>query len=455
MFEPTLYATGAVILLLALAAYQQTREPLQPMILFAPLLLYVYVYNPLMLNRDGALGQLFGTIKVLDEVVLVNFAGVTAFCLGCCWHAFQQPIATTGRLVNFELSPSTTHRVYNMACILGAMAVGAFVFMVFYSGGFSYVFLRGGKPFLSSPSGYVGELPMLAYPALILLAISLRGRRLRIEHYLLALLIASPHLIMSLLGGRRGPTFLIFCTLAVCWFIVRSKRPTWRQVIAGVCVLGLLLLFLVTNRQSLLFSRDSEIDLQAFQSKLVAPEVSTGDEFVCGSATILASNHYQQHFWGARYICLFLVRPVPKQIWPNKYDDMGMAWIEKSPGSAGFTPGHWQGAVGFEPAGGNAGGFVADVYLEFHWGHVVGCGLLGWLYSLACHKWRLGQGLWTLIYFEMVILSVYLPAQSVGAWLYRLMILALPTLIVWNMLMRRGLPHRPPRTVPLGSRNQT
>jgi hypothetical protein len=82
-------------------------------------------------------------------------------------------------------------------------------------------------------------------------------------------------------------------------------------------------------------------------------------------------------------------------------------------------------------------GFIADLFLEFHAGCIAAAYLIGHLYSLAWQRSRVRRGLWTILYFEMLILSIYLPTQSIGAWLYRLLILAVPTLLLMGYLAPR------------------
>jgi hypothetical protein len=43
--------------------------------------------------------------------------------------------------------------------------------------------------------------------------------------------------------------------------------------------------------------------------------------------------------------------------------------------------------------------------------------------------------IWTLIYVELLALSVYLPAQSVGAWLFPSVILTGTTWVVWRRIV--------------------
>ncbi len=168
---------------------------------------------------------------------------------------------------------------------------------------------------------------------------------------------------------------------------------------------------------------------------------------MCGAATILASETLGRHYWGVRYFVTVLIRPIPKQVWPTKYRDFGLEWMDVDPGLAGFSLSDWMSAVGFVPAEGNAGGFIADSFLEFSYGAIAIAFLIGLFYSRMWKRWVSYGGLATILYLELLILSVYLPSQSVGAWAYRCLLLMVPTWVIWRTLVEpRG--RRSPRTIP-------
>ena len=168
------------------------------------------------------------------------------------------------------------------------------------------------------------------------------------------------------------------------------------------------------------------------------PGASPGDEYIAGSAIVLLARKHERYYWGKRYFATFLVRPIPRQLWPTKYDDVGAAWMDSSPGSAGFTPAEWRHTLGFATTAGSAGGLVADLFLEFSWGAILACFVIGKAYGWVWHRWVTVGGFWTVLYLEMLVLSVYLPSQSVGAWLYRLMLLGGPSWLVWRTVVGPG-----------------
>ena len=436
MFDLLLILTAVIICTAMWVGYRCSGDALMPLVVFGPMLLYTYVYSPAMLMYQGELEQFLLDPAQLEYVGMVNLLGVGLFCVGCLSssRAVLGNLQQGGVLKQVAVDESTRARLFIVACILGMIAVSGFVYMVYSGGGFWEVFSRP-KPFLNSPSGYIGEMPMMAYPAIMLLAITARGRQIRVRHVLLAFFFASPHLIMASLGGRRGPAFLIMCILVTSWYVARNRRPSLRMVVGMVAVAGVLMVFLVSNRKNIYLGSEREIDTEAFTNRLVLTEASGGQEFIYSSGLILTAEYRDQFYWGLRYFTLLFVRPIPKQLWPTKYEDLGLEWMVGEPGTGGFTDREWYEAVGFVPLRGSAGGFIADVFVEFWWYGLIGCYLIGRLYG-DCWRRSLRSGqLWTMIYVELLALSVYLPAQSVGAWLFPAVILTGTTWIIWQRIV--------------------
>ena len=203
-------------------------------------------------------------------------------------------------------------------------------------------------------------------------------------------------------------------------------------------ILGGLMLFLVSNRRNIYLGSDLDFDRQAFVDRLVVRDGSSGQEFIYSSGLILTAERLDRFYWGRRYFGILFVRPIPRQVWPTKYEDLGLGWMVNQPGTGGFSDWEWLGAVGFRPLRGSAGGFVADMFLEFWWFGVIVCYLIGRLYGYCwTRSVRSGQ-FWTLVYVELLALSVYLPAQSVQAWLYRALLLTVPTGILWKWFVVPG-----------------
>ncbi len=444
MLEILILLTGLLIVGMTLIGLRRTRDPLSPMMAFAPTLLYMYVYRPWTVVHDNSLSGVFPDLTRLELIHYVTLATLIAFCVGCVWE--RRPRNGIDRrfvLLPYGIGASARRKLMRLAVLMGAIGSAAFWFMVSYSGGWSKVFAIA-KPFLSSPSGYVGELPMLVYPALLLLAVAWQGKPLGPGRVLVFLAIASPQLIMATFGGRRGPMFLSICSLLGCWCIVRSRRPRLTHLMIGAVAMGVLMLALGRHRGDLFRPWSGDADLTMLTEDFAPAEITLGEEYVCAAATILTCEEHQRHYWGIRYFVTIFVRPIPKQFWRGKYSDFGLGWMETEPGLAGFSTSDWVSAVGFVPAEGNAGGFVADLFLEFSWGGVLVAFLIGRFYSLMWKRWILRGGLSTILYLQLLILSVYLPSQSVGAWAYRLILLLVPTWLIWRSVVepKRRSRHR-------------
>ena len=100
----------------------------------------------------------------------------------------------------------------------------------------------------------------------------------------------------------------------------------------------------------------------------------------------------------------------------------------------------WIAAVGWLPQVGSAAISIADLFAEFGWGAIVAFYLLGRGFTFLYDKRNRLGGVWTLLYLEALIPSIYLATQSFEAFYYRYLILAVPTVVVWRMA---SVQHRP------------
>ena len=147
----------------------------------------------------------------------------------------------------------------------------------------------------------------------------------------------------------------------------------------GGLSLGLLLLFLVAHRDQIYLGSDFDFerDAQAF-----AFEAHSGNEFIYGAGAVLHADAVADYWWGRRYATVLLVRPIPRFLWPSKYDDsaaiMGMPSISTNLGVGTDTFGQ---TVGWEGAIGSAPGIVADMWIEFWWASFLAILLIGWCYG--------------------------------------------------------------------------
>jgi hypothetical protein len=100
----------------------------------------------------------------------------------------------------------------------------------------------------------------------------------------------------------------------------------------------------------------------------------------------------------------------------------------------GIPDAEWVAAVGWIPLRGSAAGFITDLFLEFSWGALLFCYLLGRFYGALWRKAATLGGVWTLLFIEAAALSVYIPTQSVSAVFHRFLFMTIPTLLLWKLM---------------------
>lgn len=251
----------------------------------------------------------------------------------------------------------------------------------------------------------------------------------------MALVMMMPHLLQGTLGGRRGPIFLALATLFVAWFIARRQRPKMATAIIGIGICGLAVVFVWSQRQDLYLGSGGGVEIERVWEKIVPEgDVSTGNTYVAGTATVLMADKLDFVYWGYRYFVTFVVRPIPKQVWPTKYEDMGADWLLRYGDDVRAQ--RYYNTVGFVPVSGAAVGYVADAFLEFSWGVVLFSYFLGRVFSTVWRRHSTEGQFWSVLYIVMVVLSIYLATQSVTAWAHRLLFIGGMTYVFWRYFIK-------------------
>jgi hypothetical protein len=320
-----------------------------------------------------------------------------------------------------------------MGLVFGALAVGTYLYMTWAAGGLMAVYshAKGGA---YSTSGYIGDGALFSFPAVLAIAVSCRasGARVQFRDVALSLLFMSPHLIQGTLGTRRGPIFVAVVTLFFAWIIAGHRRPSWRTVMIGIGVAGLCVFLVWSQRQYVYIGSEGSIELDRIWD-VVAPEtVTRGDTYVMGGASMLSVEKSKHYYWGYRYFVMLFIRPIPHQLWPTKYEDMGATWIYGYGMRDDQLDSDRLNGVGFSTPGGAAMPSIADGYLEFSWGALPLFFFIGWTYAKIWGLHRSRGGEWTIVFSVMLALSIYLASQSVTAWAYRLLLVSLPTMWIWR-----------------------
>jgi hypothetical protein len=443
-----------VVTLLTLAfiwrAWTRTRDALHPVCYMGPMFVYVYAYRPLVLDLMGFADELFTPAQLL-WVLTINLAGLVCFFVGLVWHD-REAMRSAGDMQQGGLSPSGRARAATLGTLLGVMAVMGFLVGIMGAGGLTgaYGQAKGGG-FVTS--GYIGEAPMLAFPAIGLLALAWQNTRLTADRMFALLVFAAPFLIHGILGARRGPTFMIFMALLFAVYTIAGRRPKLAVVVPAIAVLGLLTVWLVNNRGRIYIGTDWAPTEQASLVYRQGRDIGSGDDWAYGAGVMLTSREFGTHYWGWRYLGHVLVQPIPRQLWPDKYHAIGLGWLSDQGYSMGMTTNEWARAVGWVPAGGSACGIVADFFAEFGYLGVVACFGFGWLYGYLWKRSAYEGGVWRAIYLFAVILSIYVPTQNFNAWYYRFLIMSIPTAVVWRLYLserRQAIAamHAPRRVAP-------
>lgn len=422
MLVNLIYLTGALLALSLAWAWYRYRDVFHPAMLISPMMAFMYVYMPHNLVREESLFQFVSTEQAEFFQTLVLFS-LTAFFVGCFWGS-----STTPKVSWFQRVTYDSDTVRRGGYVLGAIGVLAWLYVIQNAGGIQ-VFMRA-KAQGWSDNAYIRESAYLMIVGLLLL-LSPQGIALRSRVWQFAVvLLALPYLAQGLLGAQRGPTFLIFVTIGMSWYMSRGRRPSILMLGIAGSLLGFLLLFLVVNRGSIYVG--SEAELKSDVSEILG--ASESNEYIFGIGCVTASEVAGKYFWGKRYLAQVLVRPIPRQIWPTKYEDFGVPELLFNAGVAGAGLAD---IMGWGEVPGAAAGMVADIWVEFSWLCIPVIGWLGWLYGYSWRRAIIQGGPWITQYIIFILLSVYLVSQSGEAVIFRLIILSIGTRYVWRRAAER------------------
>ncbi len=406
-------------------AYRESGDSLHPMIFLGPMLMFVFAFQPGLLVFQGELER-FLSVDQIGFAQGVFTLGLFLFCVGVVCGGGR------GRKrIRFEVSDAMRPKLAKLGVVLGILAIVSYWVGILVSGGFFTVYGRS-KGFYSAGSGWINELVNLSIPATALMLLAWHGDR-RYRHYILAaFLFASPLLLHGFLGARRGPTFIILATVLVAWYISSRKRVSIWKVVTRFGIMGVVILFLVANRQVIYLGSEEDLSVSRFTNRVLPSDVSSANDTVFMYGFVNGVSETQTHYWGKRFFVTYLVRPIPRQFWPTKYEDMGLEWMVSQRDFGGIEDGIWEDVLGWVPARGSAIGFSGDLFFEFSWVGLLFCMPLGyvfgWMWSQSCIR----GGLWTLLYIELAALSIYIPTQSVSAVFHRYLVMSVPTIIIWR-----------------------
>ena len=421
MFEFLLLLAALITLGGIIIAFDGSRDAFHPLMFTGAMLAFLYAWMPFRLLHVDALERFFDSDQ-LFFVQGLNVLGVLAF-VGAC---LSVGVRLRGpRAVAARLSSQTCNRLLIGAAIAGGIGLLCWTISIINVGGFVHAFSNsygGGY----DDSGYVRDGSLLLLVGILLAISSLSAGGPRIPSLALAITFGLPWLVTALLEGRRGPTFALTVVVLMGWYINRTKRPPLLAVAAAGLCLGWFVLFLVTNRNNIYLGSDFSNVSTDVSNMVEKPD--TGNEYIYGTGTVLSSKRRDHYFWMRRYLAQVLVRPIPRAIWPTKYEDFGVPELLYNAGTGegfGDTLG-WVGAVGSAP------GIIADLWVEVWWLAVPFMALLGWCYGFTWKRAVMRGGPWSSQYVVISALSIYLVMQTMEAVVFRTLMLSIPCWLTWR-----------------------
>jgi len=398
-----------------------TRDVFHPAILLSGLCALMYGYMPLSLAKDGLLFS-YVTQAQAEFTETLALLGTLCLMIGCFSGSASKPGALP-RGPSFEYSWEILQKG---AYILGAAGFICWGITIRGAGGFSGAFGKADGAGWSD-IGYIREAAYLLVVALILLLTPQSLQHRDRKWWAAIILFTIPWLMQGLLGARRGPTFVIAATLGMSWYLSNAKRPPLPLLICSAGALGALMLFLVTNRDRIYLGSDfSGMKTDITQ---VVTDANESNEYIFGTGCIETARRTSHYFWGRRYLAEIIVRPIPHQLWPNKYEDFGVGELTQNAGVAG--PGLAE-IMGWDGIPGAAAAMIADFWVEFSWLMLPVLYGIGYAYGKVWKRAVDEGGPWNSQFTIIAILAIYLVTQSGEAVIFRFIILTVPTRYIWK-----------------------
>jgi hypothetical protein len=366
-YDLLLAATAAVGFAAMALAYGRSRDPLHPLLLACPIAIFLYAYVPWLLEEHETLSWYVGPedLQRAQAVFLVLFA---AFCAGglaasgrARWDAGEPPSALTG---------AARRRLLAAAVAIGVAGLLAWAVLIASEGGLSEVYDQPHGGDVLHPSGWVRESTRLALVGMLLTLAAAATWRSR----LLALVFASPHVLHAVLGTRRGPAFVTAFILVAGFYVFRGRRPRMAATLAGGAAVGLVLLFLLANRFRIYYGSDRPISFDLTDS--IAFHPNPGNDHVVAAGLVATAQRTKRFGWGVSYVEQMFLRPIPRDVLPDKYDILEERTV--GPAEVGATLG-WRPPPGWSPT------LFAHLFVEFAWLSPLASFLLGWAYGWV---WR-------------------------------------------------------------------
>jgi hypothetical protein len=379
---------------------------------------FIYVVMPLYQINAGDLFVYVSEERItwFHSLVVV---GLICLIVGLEMGSASTPPPPNPRLLGYR--PEVLHKG---AYIIGSTGLFAWLYVIHNNGGFADVF-SSPKGMGWSDIGFVREAAYLLIVGVLLL-LSPQGYNPKSKMWCFAIFcFSAPYLVQGLLGAQRGPTFLIIVSLGMSWYMARSKRPSITAMLGGAFAVGMLLLFLVTNRDRIYVGSNQQLKTD-FSTNLAS---NSANEYIFGAACAIAASEETRYFWGKRYLAQVIVRPIPKQLWPDKYADFGIPELRINAGVAGKGLAR---VMGWRTTPGAAAAMISDLFVEFSYLEFPVLVGIGYAFGMVWKRAVTIGDLWTTQYVIFALLSIFMVTQSGEAVIFRFVILTLPIRYVWK-----------------------
>jgi hypothetical protein len=435
-FQLAVCFTAVILFVAAALAYVTTRDTLHPMIYLAAMAFFLHAFLPLYFEL-GRHDELRGYLSENDLVYVqtITLFGILSLAGGVWWGAHRAPAWFHAPRV--PLAGATRVRLVHAGIALASLGLTAWIYQIIYSGGFYAVY---GQPYgwFGADSGYVYEAYQFGLPGALLLLLARHGRRLRPWDVVWIAIGLLPLVGHGLLGARRGPTFMALMGVGVMWYLVRARRPRLGAALLSGLGVGLLLLFLLANRDRIYLGADLELT-GAGQAHTF--EVEPGNEFVFGAGAALNAETLDTFMWGRRYFVVLFVRPIPRALWPTKYADAArflnipnLDHLDKDPRLTDFSSTiGWSGAIGSAPGG------ILDLWVEFWWAYLFALFAVGWGFGWVYRRALAIGGFWLALYALMTALSIYFVMQALEAFAFRALLRGAVLWLGWRYAIGIGI----------------
>jgi hypothetical protein len=410
--------------------WMRWQDVFHPTIYCVPQLMFLYVGLPLyglatdefeFLSRAGYWGELSKFQFIADIMCLALVVGI--------WRG-----ARYARKASAPIVQQNPNAILAIGVAFGLLGSLAWIVGIINVGGFdaAYGHAYGGG---WDDSGYIREAAQFGFVATPLVILARRHGGMKPRHWMLVLIFIFPLLVQGLLGARRGPTFLALAGIAGSYILVFRPRIPFAFAATGALAIGLLLLWLVANRDAIYLGSDKKLD----GSVSMMLENWSGNEYLFSSAIVRYVDETGDTFSGLRILAHMGARIIPHSLWPTKYADVVSALglnIDLTQG-AGIPVDRVATITGWDIAVGAAPSVVGDFWLEFGILAPLAMFAVGWLYG---RLWSLSRSDPRVqpAYVLLAALSIYLLTQTIEAWMFRALLFGLPAFVILRIMARQA-----------------